>query len=616
MNTLNKCLKAYLFHVLIFSLPVYNHSLPSLHANYLFRRTKTPDSTSLVSAETIEVILNKIESQWDIAKTGNIEVLKGMLVSEGILSIDTFDNYSSKWFELYLNTVLAEGSSLERVEVIRAAVLVVKTIIEVDDFLNLESSQDLIQCSGLLNLIQSLRRDLLRVNFDSLLDEEKEAILKKVATTLPYEERLLFYVAFQPKLLEKYLDVKQAAREEAEKLHAQEGGFSVDLLHPVPTVNMVLDSVNLSQLIPQHQLNTDVGIGSSSYQRRSEEIEKGIMAPLVILNLRGFGLAIYEGHARALAALDKEIETLPAYVITPRFPSLDRITNLAYARRITGLYTLEDMRFEELSLPEGVSLGELNVSNVITIEGDADELCSHMGTAVMENIIDSVREKGRANVLIGIKDLEFLRQSLNGRNFSQYIEDWSCVNIFFQIPVDMDSLESDDLVDQLCLIIPGNIPHENIHLANDLEELSEIVTREEGIDFVISDVASVGTDYTVAQTSVSEAKILLVVSNRSEGMLFQEMFFGGESQELLTSILNNPENILLTGSDFMRALLPREVRSYSEVISVQNLTQISEEIQPIISDIRLAVTQARGFNHPALIAVDGWAGAGRDTIIG
>ncbi|MDP8234555.1 MAG: hypothetical protein P9M06_07155, partial [Candidatus Saelkia tenebricola] len=42
----------------------------------------------------------------------------------------------------------------------------------------------------------------------------------------------------------------------------------------------------------------------------------------------------------------------------------------------------------------------------------------------------------------------------------------------------------------------------------------------------------------------------------------------------------------------------------------------SEEIQPIISDIRLAVTQARGFNHPALIAVDGWAGAGRDTIIG
>ena len=442
----------------------------------------------------------------------------------------------------------------------------------------------------------------------SLSNEEKDTVLKIVASELPYEKRFLFYLAFQPRLYDEYCSRFESAEAEAQRIFEGEKRLSDG------RVNMVLDEVTLADLKPQHFISTDIGMGSSSYRNRANEIEKGMLIPLTILHLRGYGNIIYEGQARAVAAFERGMEIYPAFVITPRDASMDRIANYTRIEMQTGLSNLADMILPQLSLPHVVTIEGANIP-VIAVR-ESKDLQSIAGTAIMKSIVDTVREKRVANIFVSDMDLKFLRTAAHSNvQFPQYLENWDSVRVFFKISKDATEEEKADIIAQLEVSMPGNIKRENIYIASSQQELLEITSEQGGIDVVLSDVHTFNTDAEIiSEVTGAGTKTLLFIPTLSDGNLFQEMFLK-EEPAVLMDILNNPDNLLVALGLSIRSLLPQETRPQSPVVQLDNSAEVEEQLAEIIAEINLAVEQARGFNHPALVAVSGGLGVGQNTLI-
>jgi len=96
----------------------------------------------------------------------------------------------------------------------------------------------------------------------------------------------------------------------------------------------------LSALIP-----TQEQVYSDELEGRRYELERGLAEPLVVIDNAGdaeySGLYLADGHHRALAAQNLDIEEMEAYVITPERP-ID--LGIARTARETGLSSIADIR--------------------------------------------------------------------------------------------------------------------------------------------------------------------------------------------------------------------------------------------------------------------------------
>jgi|GEM_PF-3368036 len=655
-----------------FSIFIFFSSIPNYFCKESLRRAK---DISISPEKTLTGIFAEIKKSWKgegKPLSARLEELDRLLSLQRISWRDLPRYYFPReeflnYIQFYLDTLLCEeGLSIEEKK-LREAVLLVKEVIEKDDLKLILEELRLDDYSEFRKLIQTFAYDLGKNRFSTLLEEEKEDLLQAVANTLPYSLRLYFYTAFQPHIYEIQKKHLEESYEEGKKLlleqlqgmlsimdeqsffifsiraydrenkllleafyNVKDSSYSLVIGEEIKKFsyfdNRLLNEIfnfiksrdtgrvevvwfgktigefgtaeislkkmttflPLRMLIPTHKVSDDIGVGSTSYRRRGEEIDKGITDPIRVLQFIGNGYSfnyfIADGHARALAYLDRGIEEIPVTLVTVKDAPQEFI--LESQKRLRALGNIDNLRLSPLQINPITLDGFL--SSFLMGEG-REELAHLAGDAVVKAIVDTVREKGEAKVLVNLKGLDLLIEAFNSNpEYHLYLENWGKVKIYIVPDLDIELARN--------VFLRLGIPEENIKIIK--EPLPDL-------DLIISDISG------VVQTPFMSKKTIVLLLEKDEGLLFNEIL----GSKGLSSKWDNPQTIIVADSSYLRAILPSELKPSPKAIVMDRLVDLELIFSPLIEEIERLIDIAKNYGHPAMVAIDGWLGSGRSSVV-
>ncbi|MGE4357664.1 MAG: hypothetical protein AB7E08_03820, partial [Candidatus Omnitrophota bacterium] len=627
--------------IYLFLLVAFLKEEVNFYPSYSFRRVKP----SLVATD----VFSRIKANWncedDALLLERVEILFEEMRKAGV-EPSSLPEYSKDYLELYLSTVLNEEGLVEREKCVQEAVILAKRIIEIDDFQKLLEDPELkSNYPELFSLLEVLRRDFLYKNFSSLSTDDKDELLEVIARTLPYEMRLVFYTAFKPSLFNIYSTLHQQMQEEAEKFFYNQirvcfSKFRIEALfingkeckeRDVEKVIAIVKekragsveiwgrhreayqrqdllqikiyapedkSISLRALIPTHKVSPDIGAGSLSFRKRSEEIENGIQVPILVLQLIGEDRTvrnyIADGHARALAYLKKGIEEIPTFTIRVTGFPIEYTHLILEGLEKQRLLHIEDIELKPLGIPETVRSEEFSAG--IIPAKDREEFLKLFGDTLIKRIVDTVREKGNANILVGMEDYSLLIEALQSNpDYGLYLDDWSKVRVTVYLPYAEKKKEAERAVWRI---------NQNPGFIYGSEELRRLLGEGENFDFLVTDLTSISNQELA--TLLEKVPAIIGVNNRSE--------FCNYGSEWGERILNNPENSVLGETNTLKFLLPLELRSSPVSIELTDYSS-KDSLNPLVSAVQKAVEDEKKRGMPAIVAIDGWIGSGRSTLV-